>query len=169
MTIARRSQVMIALLLILAGASAVRAADRTPATQPVPDRAALEKQFASSLTNATLVGQYTIEGDAQPHNDRYTILKAVKGEGDNWVLTAKIEYKGFAVPIDITVPVIWAGDTPVIELTGHAIPGFGTFTARVLFYSDRYAGTWSAGPNHQGLMGGRIEHDAGKTTTKPGA
>ena len=39
----------------------------------------------------------------------------------------------------------WAGDTPVISLTDASVPGLGTFSARVLFYEDRYAGTWSHG------------------------
>ena len=53
------------------------------------------------------------------------------------------------------LPVKWAGDTPVISLTNKAIPGFGTFTARVMFYGDEYAGTWSGG-SHGGLMWGKI-------------
>ena len=49
----------------------------------------------------------------------------------------------------------WAGDTPVVELTDLTIPGLGTYTARVLFYRDEYAGTWK-GKNAGGQMFGRI-------------
>jgi hypothetical protein len=109
-----------------------------------------------------MVGGFTTGRDTNVRNDRYTLLKATKGEGDNWVITAKIEYRGFALPLDLTVPVKWAGDTPVIEVTDYKVPGFGTFTARVMFYGDQYAGTWDAG-NHGGLMWGHVEH------TKPAA
>ena len=48
------------------------------------------------------------------------------------------------------------GDTPMITLTDLAVPTLGTFTARVFFYGDRYAGTWQHG-NVGGHMFGRIE------------
>ena len=41
------------------------------------------------------------------------------------------------------------------------IPNLGTYTARVLFYGDQYAGTWSAGADHGGHLWGRIEKSAG--------
>ena len=129
---------------------------------------ARERWFADLLTNAALVGSFTTDGDDRaPKEDRYTISKAVKGEGDNWVITAVIGYKGFGVPVNITVPVRWAGDTPVIQLTDQKIPGVGTFTARVMFHGRHYAGTWSGG-DHGGLMWGRIERaDARGGEQKP--
>lgn len=36
----------------------------------------------------------------------------------------------------------WLGDTPMITMTEVPLPPLGTFTARVFFYGDRYAGTW---------------------------
>ena len=146
---------------------ATRAADapagpttRRASTHPAAgDRAALEKWFAEMLTNATLTGSYTTGDGPNARRDSYTITKATKADGDNWVLTARIEYRGIGVPIDLTVPVLWAGDTPVIEVTNQKVPGFGTFTARVMFYADHYAGTWDAG-DHGGLMWGRVEHRA---------
>jgi hypothetical protein len=141
-----------------------------PAAAPaavVPDQAALEANFAKLLTNAVMVGSYTVGKDGKPHADRYTILKATKGEGDEWIITAKVEYKGFAVPVDIAVPVKWAGDTPVISLTNKKILGLGTFSARVMFYDNQYAGTWDAG-DHGGQMWGRIERaEAAGPATKP--
>lgn len=50
----------------------------------------------------------------------------------------------------------WAGDTPVITLTDLAIPGLGTFTARVVIYDNKYAGTWQHG-QVGGSLFGRIE------------
>ena len=49
----------------------------------------------------------------------------------------------------------WAGDTPVITLTDQALPGMGTYTARVVVYRGQYAGTWS-GRNGGGKVFGRI-------------
>jgi hypothetical protein len=43
----------------------------------------------------------------------------------------------------------------VITLTDFAIPGVGTWTARVLLYRDQYAGTWS-GKRGGGQMFGKI-------------
>lgn len=167
-------------LIGLAAPSGVRAVDSeaeapakaptraAPATRPAAavDPAAREKWFAELLTNATLVGSYTMGQDRAPKEDRYTILKAVKGEGDNWVITAKVEYKGFAIPVDITVPVRWAGDTPMIQLTDQKVPGLGTFSARVMFYGDQYAGVWSGG-DHGGLMFGHVQRAGAKPATRP--
>ena len=37
---------------------------------------------------------------------------------------------------------LWAGDTPMVSLTDLTVPMLGSFTVRVIFYGDRYAGTW---------------------------
>jgi hypothetical protein len=51
------------------------------------------------------------------------------------------------------------GDTPMIMMTDTSLPGIGTFTVRVFFYGDRYAGTWQHG-KVGGAMSGRIEKKA---------
>jgi hypothetical protein len=57
----------------------------------------------------------------------------------------------------VPVEVRWAGDTPMIQVSDLSIPGLGDeFSARVLFYQGRYAGTWSHG-KVGGTMFGRIE------------
>jgi hypothetical protein len=53
----------------------------------------------------------------------------------------------------------WVGDTPMIMMTDSSLPGIGTFTVRLFFYEDRYAGSWQGG-DHGGLMFGRIERAA---------
>ena len=60
--------------------------------------------------------------------------------------------------IDVPIPikVYWADDTPVMSLTDLTIPGVGTFTARVMFHGDRYAGTWQHG-EVGGHMWGLVE------------
>src|SRR5688572_24861729 len=80
-----------------------------PAEKP-KDQATLDKEFAELLTGATLVGSYNASDEPAAKEDRYDIIRAVKGEGEDWVITAKMKYKGLSVPIDITVPVKWAGD-----------------------------------------------------------
>ena len=64
--------------------------------------------------------------------------------------------------MDLTVPVPvqvkWAGNTPVITVEKVAIPGLGTFSARVLLDGVRYAGTWSH-DDKGGHLFGVIERD----------
>ena len=163
--------VLLVTLLVLATPGVVRPAEPAQPAQPAAgavkgeDRAAREKWFADLLTNVELVGSFTTDGnDRPPREDRYTILKAVKGEGENWVITAKVGYKGMSLPVNFTVPVKWAGDTPMISMTDQKVPTMGTFTVRLMFYGKHYAGTWSA-PDHGGLMWGRIEKIG--ATTRP--
>lgn len=161
--------ISIAAVALIAIGHPARLSAEPPATQPSADSAAAEARFADLLTGATMAGKYTVEGsDAAPKNDHYRIIKAAKADGDNWAITSSVEYKGFGIPVTLTVPVKWAGDTPVIEVTDQKIPGIGTFTARVLFYGDHYVGTWNGGTGHGGAMWGRIEHEpATKPATQP--
>ena len=57
----------------------------------------------------------------------------------------------------------FVGDTAMIMMTDTSLPGLGTFTVRLFFYDDRYAGSWQHG-EVGGLMSGRIEK---KTATPP--
>jgi hypothetical protein len=66
--------------------------------------------------------------------------------------------------IPIVLPMRWNGDTPMIMMTDTSIPGVGTFTARVFFYGDRYAGTWQHG-EVGGHLSGRIEKQASADDT----
>ena len=66
-------------------------------------------------------------------------------------------YMSVDATLPVTVPIIWAGDTPMVSITDVSIPGLGDgFTARVFFYVDRYAGSWQHG-EAGGLMYGTIE------------
>jgi hypothetical protein len=153
------------------------AATATQTTQPVLDQAALERKFQATMSGAVLVGRFSDSArpDAAPKEDRYTIQRVSKiegagagagaGAGDRWLFLCRIQFgkKDLAVPL--TIPVKWAGDTPVISVTDLTIPGMGTYTARVIIYDDQYAGTWRGG-THGGHLWGRIER-AG--TTRPAA
>jgi hypothetical protein len=160
-----RTRLAFAVLFVIAGCSTVAVAQTTPATQPV-DPAALEKQFEATLTNVTLVGHFTTTGsNAPPKEDRYHIVKVTKQQDGNWLFQAGMRYAAQDLLIPLVIPVKWAGDTAVIQVTGMRMPGGSGagYSARVLIYGDQYAGTWSS-PKHGGHLFGRIEKAA---TTQP--
>jgi len=116
----------------------------------------VERQFSERMRNVTMVGTFTVDGRErrEPRPDRYDIARVDK-VGDNlWRFNAKIEGRSFVAPI--VVPMQFNGDTPVIMMTDTSLPGVGSFTVRVLFYGDRYAGTWQHGAVG-GHMSGIIE------------
>jgi hypothetical protein len=141
------------------------------ATQPV-DQAALEKEFSERMTNVVMNGQYTV-GNRPPKADKYTIVSVQKLKGDDWLFRAQVHFYEKAFVMPMIVPIKWAGDTAVISVTDFGLPGFGTYTARVLVYKDQYAGTWGSsrpgGPG--GHMWGKIEKApaAGQEAPKPPA
>jgi hypothetical protein len=120
------------------------------------EQAGLEKEFQEMMTGATMEGYFTSDSQAAtPHQESYQIQSVSKLAGNYWTLRARIRYGGRDVTLPVPVHIEWAGDTPVITLTDAEIPGLGTFTARVLFYRGRYAGTWSHG-ERGGNQFGRI-------------
>lgn len=126
------------------------------------DQQALEEAFRESMNGVVLEGSFTRDGaesgdGAAPlRTERYTIERVEKTAGDIWVFHARIQYGGTDVTLPVPVRLRWAGDTPVVMLTDAALPGLGTFTARVLFYRDRYAGMWSSESHGGGHQFGRI-------------
>lgn len=125
---------------------------------PPPELNAAEKQFQESMVNVTLIGYYTIGDSSELHDDRYVIERVSKVKEDTWKFEARIQYNKKDLKVAMALPVKFAGDTPVISLTNFAVPGFGSFNARVIMYNGVYAGTWgSAGaPAHGGSMFGKI-------------
>ncbi len=117
----------------------------------------LEGEFERTMSGAVLAGRFSVDGRENLSEERYTISSVRKLGGGVWLINSRIQYGSRDVTVPVPVKVLWAGDTPVITLTDVAIPGIGTFTARVLIYRDRYAGTWSGG-DHGGQMFGLIEH-----------
>ena len=133
------------------------------------EQEALEKAFEDSMRGAVLVGNFTVfgndgaseepEGEGPRVNlraERYEIEKAVKQVGDIWTFHARIKFGDTDVTVPVPVKLSWAGDTPMVSVTDLGIPGVGTYTARVAFYRDAYAGMWW-GKTHGGNMFGRIE------------
>jgi len=122
----------------------------------VSEQAENERLFQERMQNVTLSGHFTRlnkEGLFGP--EKYKIESVSKISGDTWMFKSRLRYDGKDVPLPIPVTLKWAGDTPVITLTDFAIPGMGTYTARVLLYRDQYAGTWS-GERGGGQMFGKI-------------
>ena len=121
-------------------------------------REQLYADFANSLSGATLVGNFTITGEEQTNLtiERYELKSVRHVQGDLWLFQARIVYGEHDVTLPLTLPVRWAGDTPVICVDNIGFPGLGTYTARVMFYSDHYAGFWS-GKDHGGHLFGLIE------------
>jgi hypothetical protein len=150
------------------GQSADSPSDKSAATSPklTPSQEELERKFAESLAGATLAGHFTVDGrTGAPSEDHYVISKVSKLEGEVWKFDVRIVYGQHDVTLPLPLTVKWAGDTPVITLTDLAIPGLGTYTARVLIYRGQYAGTWSAS-DHGGEMWGRIEKPAASEPAK---
>jgi hypothetical protein len=155
--------------LALVASSAV--AQEKAAAKPAPSQEELEKQFADTMSGATLIGNFTIVGlksDKPLREDRYTLGKVKKIKDDLWSFEARITYGDHDVKLPLALPVKWAGDTPVISVTDVTFPGLGTYSARVLVYRGWYAGTWHGG-DHGGQMFGRIEKAADAPADKPAA
>lgn len=151
-----RYLILIAVVTV-ASSRVIRAAD-APTTQPATNQAALEEKFAADMNNVTLVGHFTMDGhDAAPKEERYTISSVKKLQGDMWLFNARIQYNKTDSTIPLVIPVKWAGDTPIISVTEMGIPGMHTYSARVVIYNGRYAGTWNGAGNHGGTLFGRLE------------
>ncbi len=128
-----------------------------------------EQAFVDLLSNAVLVGRFSIDGieNANANPERYKINKVTKIRGKHWSIEAQITYGKVDVAVPVPVEVHWADDTPVISLTDLQIPGLGEgFTTRVLFYEDRYAGSWYHG-KIGGHMWGKIEKSNADGTDEP--
>ncbi|MCE9556107.1 MAG: hypothetical protein K8T91_22390 [Planctomycetes bacterium] len=146
------------LLGLMLSAVAVHA-DEPKVAKPPVEMSELEKAFAASLSGADLVG-YSMRDDKEQGKvtpDRYTIEEAVKLDANHWRIKAGIPVGQVVLVFPLVLEVQWAGDTPVITLTDFAVGPLGTFTARVVFYRGRYAGTWSHGAKDGGnAVGGQI-------------
>jgi len=142
----------------------LRAADEPQGKPATPDKAELEKKFGQTMSHARLIGFYSTTGqEGPPKQDEYTMGEVHKGEGDKWVFNASLQFGKQVMNVPLEIPVLWAGDTPVISVTDMTIPGMGTYTARVMISGDHYAGTWSSA-KHGGYMWGRIDQIPAKTS-----
>jgi hypothetical protein len=128
--------------------------------EPAPraaEQAELEAAFKKMLSGATLEGSFTNTGAGRDptrlSREKYTLGNITKVAGNLWLIPARIEYGEHDVTLPITVPIRWAGDTPVIVVDNIPLPGFGTVSARVMFFADHYAGYWKHGESGGHLFG----------------
>jgi len=133
---------------------------KTGAGQALPTESLtdLERQFTERMQDVVLVGNFTIEGRETRGGspERYELSRVAKVDDDQWRFDVHMVYGSVDVTLPVVVPIVWAGDTPMVTITDFSIPTLGTFTARVFFYDDRYAGSWQHG-QYGGLMYGAIE------------
>ena len=147
--------VTLVLVFILGWAGGVTGWMREAPVESLSDR---ERRFVDEMQNVVLTGNFTIEGEERRDGvpERYEISRVTKLDGNNWRFEARVKYGSTDVTLPMVLPVEWAGDTPVVSITDFAIPGLGDeFAARVVFYDERYAGTWDHGP-YGGMMYGTI-------------
>ena len=122
---------------------------------PTPQDA-LDRRFQEMMNGVTMVGRSSrLNSDKISGEERYTIEKVSKLTGDTWLFQARMKIGSTDMPVPVPVTIKWAGDTPVITLTDLAIPGMGSYTARIVLYRDQYAGTWS-GQKGGGQMFGKL-------------
>lgn len=154
----RRSRV-VAFALCIAFLWAARLSNAQPGESkraPAKSAAELERDLASMLSGATLEGSFTVTGRADSDKlsrEKYTLGEVKKLEGNLWLIPARIEYGDHDVTIPLTLPIEWAGDTPVVVVDEVGLPGFGTVSARVMFFADHYAGYWAHGEAGGHLFG----------------
>ena len=128
-----------------------------------------EKKFGEALSGAVLVGTFSIDGvktDKLRLPERYELKSVKKTKDGLWTFMAHVTYFKQDVTLPITVPVVWAGDTPMVSLSNSTLPGLGNqLSAKVIFDGGRYAGTWQHG-KFGGHLWGKIER-ADVSKSKP--
>src|SRR4051794_11256645 len=79
-----------------------------PTTKPATSQAELEKKFEQTMSNAIMVGSYSVTGsDKPPAQDRYTLGSVSKKEGDTWIFVSTIQFGGRNISLPLEVPVKW--------------------------------------------------------------
>jgi hypothetical protein len=146
------------------------AAPQTPEAKPKKSQAELEAELSKLLSGATLEGSFTTTGPGRDGQrlsaDRYTLGEVRKLSGNIWMIQARMREAMIPLPL----PIEWAGDTPVIMVDDFTIPGMGTFSARVMFFADHYAGYWKHDERGGSMFGviHRAKPDAAPAATPTG-
>jgi hypothetical protein len=153
-------------------AATTSALAQAPPTDSAPAATEAEREaaLAQMLSGATLEGSFTTSGRGQDGarltRDKYTLGEVKKLDAGNWLFPVRIQYADKDLTLPLSLPIVWAGDTPVVVVEGVGIPGLGTFSARVLFFHDHYAGYWQHGEVSGNLFG--VIHRADAETTAVG-
>jgi hypothetical protein len=142
---------------------------QSSASRSADEQTKLDAALTKMLSGATLEGSFTVtDGGKMPdklRKEKYTLGDVKKIAGDLWQIPARIQYGEKDVTLPIVLPIKWAGDTPMVVVDSLPLPGFGTVSARVMFFADHYAGYWKHG-DHGGHLFGVI-HPAEKTRSSP--
>ena len=129
------------------------------AQSPTDDKSLANREaaLAEMLSGATLEGSFTVTGPGRAATklarEKYTLGDVKKLDGKLWLIPARIEYGDKDIQLPITLPIEWALDTPVVVVDKLGLPGFGTVSARVMFFADHYAGYWQHGEASGHLFG----------------
>jgi len=122
-----------------------------------------EERFKVLFTKAYLSGRWAALKDGQlgeeRSGDKYNIVNVIKGSGDKWIVNARMKYGDREFPLPIPVQMKFVGDTAIMEVNDLAIPGGGTYTARVMIYERTYSGTWK-GQRGGGMLYGTITNES---------
>lgn len=161
-----KTSLFLSVLLSACAISDSRAQEKSPAAPEAkgPNVEDLEAAFTQTLANVLFQGRWCVVdkgvmGESKP--EQYEIVGVMKTGGDRWVINARIQYGKVNVVAPVPVQVKWAGDTPVIIVDKFAMPGAGTYSARVMIFENTYSGTWTAG-DHGGLLHGLIVKNPAK-------
>jgi len=144
--------------LILSALMLLATAQQAP--PPAVEMTPAEKEFQQLMDHVVLVGHFTVGDSSELHDDRYVIDGVTKVKDGVWRFSARVQYANKDVPVAINVPVIWAGDTPVLSLPRQAIEGLGMYEARLVIYKGGYAGTWGGGAGGGKMFGNIIKNEA---------
>ena len=108
---------MMAVVLIVAGFTMGWVAGQTGLGRAVEPASLSEREraFADRMRNVALVGQFTIDGreDLGGRPERYEIERVVKVGENRWRFDTRMVYGSTDVTLPVTVPIEWAGDTPM--------------------------------------------------------
>ena len=126
----------------------------SPEARPTLDEH--EASFTARMQDVALVGAFTRSDENSPPTPERYVVKSVEKVGpDLWRFNSVMNCCGFEGSLPVTIPMQFINGTPTIVMDGTHIPGLGTFSVRLLFDGDSYAGTWRHGPR-EGSMSGRI-------------
>jgi hypothetical protein len=124
-----------------------------PAVKPARPQAELDAELSKSLSGATLEGSFNFTGAGRDATrvsaDKYTLGEVKKLTGNIW--TFQYNFRGTVIPLP--VPILWAGETPIVTIDNFSIMGMGPYTARVMFFEDHYSGYWKHGDRGGNMFG----------------
>ncbi len=118
-----------------------------------------EQVLKKMLNGATLNGVFTMKGKNNLDGvakDTYVISAVDKVDEERWRFMVRITYLKTDINVPLFLPIKWAGDTAIVYVDKVFVPGAGTYSARVAFYKDQYAGVWE-GDGYGGQLMGTIE------------